>query len=83
MPKCFCPPDLRHAERGVEQRGGGGVEHREVARVEDDAGRVAIAPFDGHRAAVDAASAPARQASVFSSSSAMPCPPPMQAEAMP
>ena len=37
---------LAHAQRLREQRGGAAVEHREIARKEHDAGRVAVAPFD-------------------------------------
>ena len=37
---------LAHAQRLREQRGGAAVEHREIARKEHDARRVAIAPLD-------------------------------------
>ncbi len=37
---------LVHAERGLEQQHRGMVEHREVARIEHDPGRVAVAPLD-------------------------------------
>src|SRR5664280_2413242 len=41
----------RHAERGFEQHPGADVEHLEKAAVEHDAGRVALAPFDGQLSA--------------------------------
>ena len=39
---------LGHAERALDQRRGAGVEERQVARIVDDAGRVAVAPLDAH-----------------------------------
>ena len=39
---------LGHAERALEQRRGRGVEKRQVARIKDDAGRVAVAPLDAN-----------------------------------
>src|SRR5262249_8008390 len=44
---------LAHAERALDQRRRAGVEHAEIARVIDDPGGIAIAPFDAHEAAVD------------------------------
>ena len=38
-------PDLRHARRLLEQQDRGGVEPLEIARIEDDAGGVAVAPL--------------------------------------
>src|SRR5665647_2320018 len=40
------------AERVLEQRRGRGVEDFEITRIENDAGRVAVAPFDADRAGV-------------------------------
>jgi len=42
-----------HTERGLEQRPGAGVEDLEESGVENDAGRIAIAPFDPELPAVD------------------------------
>src|SRR6266852_2839076 len=44
---------LGHAERALDQRRGAGIEERHVARIVDDAGRVAVAPLDAHDARVD------------------------------
>src|SRR6185437_1344940 len=41
-----------HAHRALEQRRGRGIEDFEIARIENNAGGVAVAPFDAHRAAV-------------------------------
>ncbi len=41
-----------HAEGGLEHFPGVGVEDLEVAAVEHDAGRIALAPFDGQLPAV-------------------------------
>ncbi len=38
--------DLLHPGRALDQHGGRGVENREIARIVDDAGGVAVAPFD-------------------------------------
>src|SRR5215468_6951641 len=43
---------LAHAERALDERRGAGVEDGEIAGVVDDPGRIAIAPFDAHEAAV-------------------------------
>src|SRR5262245_7940481 len=40
------------AERGLEQQHAGMVEHLEIARIEHDPGRVAVAPFDADSPAV-------------------------------
>src|SRR5581483_9366668 len=40
------------AERALEQLRGRGIEDREIARIEDDTCRIAIAPFDAQRARV-------------------------------
>src|SRR6266851_2012707 len=44
---------LDHAERALDERRGAGVEECEIARVEDNAAGIAIAPFDAHRTRVD------------------------------
>src|SRR5215468_8317222 len=43
---------LRHPERTLEQHCGRGIEYLEVTRIENDAGGIAIAPFDPHLASV-------------------------------
>ena len=45
--------DFSHPERALDERRGAGVEEGEIAGVIDDAGRVAIAPFDAHDTVVD------------------------------
>ncbi len=49
--------ELGDAERALEQRRGGGVENLEIARIEDDAGGIAVAPADAHGLPVAQASA--------------------------
>src|SRR5215467_2753133 len=44
--------DLGHAQHALEQRGGRGIENLEIARIENDPGRIAVAPFDADRADV-------------------------------
>ncbi len=44
---------LAHAQRLREQPRGAAVEHREIAREEHDAGRIAVAPLDAGVAGVD------------------------------
>jgi hypothetical protein len=44
--------EFGHAERALEYQRGRGVENFKVARIVDDTGRVAVAPFDPHRAAI-------------------------------
>jgi hypothetical protein len=43
---------LGYAERGLEEMSGGGIKNLEIARIEDNAGRVAIAPFNPHCAGI-------------------------------
>ncbi len=43
--------DFLHAKRPLDQEFGRVVEHGEIARIEDDAGGIAIAPFDADRTA--------------------------------
>lgn len=38
--------ELAHAERALDQNGGRDIEDLEVARIEDDPGRVAVTPLD-------------------------------------
>jgi hypothetical protein len=38
--------DFVHAERALDENGRGRVEHLEIARIEDDPGGIAVAPFD-------------------------------------
>jgi len=44
---------LAHSERALDESRGAGVENGEIARVVDDPGRIAIAPFDAHDAVID------------------------------
>ena len=53
MPKAASRLLRLDAERGVEQQPGAGVEEFEEARIEHDAGRVAVAPGDGQLPAED------------------------------
>ena len=79
---------LLHAKRGSQQQRRRPVEKFEEARIEDDAGGVAMTPFDRQFARGIASPMPGYPfalsgAATFSINMAMPCPPPMQAEAMP
>ena len=44
--------DLVHSQRALDERGGAGIEDLEIARIEDDPGGIAVAPFDARRADV-------------------------------
>src|SRR5665213_535058 len=44
--------ELGHPQRALEQRRGRGIEDFEITRIKNNAGRVAVAPFDAYRAGV-------------------------------
>ena len=52
--KSFFPPDAHvvadHAKRALEQKRRRCIENFEIARIEDNPGRVAVSPFDPYRA---------------------------------